>query len=78
MKRRFPVQTPTGGAVMESKNVAINGVVYEVQRIYSGERSASDIVRQRLLEAKRNNPPLTKPQISSYNINGAGMSGEVR
>jgi len=52
--------------------------VYEIQRIYCGQKSAANLIEDQLLKADSQIDPLTNPTIIVYNKDsGAGMSKEV-
>ena len=63
---------------MNTNPILINRVVYEVQRIYAGNKPASELVRERLLEARSQIPPLTEQPNTMYNNIGTGMSKEKK
>lgn len=68
-----------GKELSEINNITLNGVVYEIHREYSGEKTPLSIVRDRLFESKLQNLPLTHRVFSLYNIDsGVGMSKEAK
>lgn len=54
---------------MDKNNIAINGVIYEVERIYGSKRTVSELVVERIAEAKSLILPLTSQAVSMYNNN---------
>ena len=74
------VHTISGGVKLNTNNIELNQVVYEIHRVYSGKKTAANLVRERLLESKCQVSPLTQqPEMLYNNTNsGAGMSKEVK
>lgn len=54
--------------MVETSSIAINEVVYEVQRVYAKDRTAIDLVKDRISEAKGQILPLTVGDDLRYNI----------
>ena len=71
------VHTISGGVKLNTNNIELNQVVYEVHRVYNGKKTAANLVRERLIESKNQVSPLTHQPAILYNIDsGAGMSKE--
>ena len=71
------VHTISGGVKLNTNNIELNQVVYEVHRVYNGKKTAANLVRDRLMESKCQVSPLTQQHAIVYNIDsGAGMSKE--
>ena len=71
------VHTISGGVKLNTNNIELNQVVYEVPRVYNGKKTAANLVRERLIESKNQVSPLTQQPAILYNIDsGAGMSKE--
>ena len=52
---------------MEQQEITLGQVTYQVSRVYTGTRSASELVAERLVKRLSENPPLTKSTPRSYN-----------
>ena len=71
------VHTISGGVKLNTNNIELNQVVYEVHRVYNGKKTAANLVRERLIESQNQVSPLTQQPAILYNIDsGAGMSKE--
>lgn len=71
------VHTISGGVKLNTNNIELNQVVYEVHRVYNGKKTAANLVRDRLLESKYHGLPLTQQPNMLYNIDsGVSMSKE--
>ena len=65
-------------ALLQTNKIEIDQVVYEIDRIYCGKKSAALLIEEQLMKAKNQIAPLTNPTIVLYNNDsGAGMSKEV-
>jgi len=64
--------------LLGENQIEIGEIVYEIQRIYCGQKSAANLIEDQLLKADSQIDPLTNPTIIVYNKDsGAGMSKEV-
>ena len=48
MNPKAPGQTNPGGECMDYQEITLGQVTYEIRRVYAGERSAADLVLDRL------------------------------
>lgn len=49
-------QTNSGGECMDYQEIILGQVTYEIRRVYTGERSAADLVLDRLSQAASEKP----------------------
>ena len=50
MKKGPPADNNTGGEAMQKSEIKLGEATYEVSRVFSGTRSASDLIVDRLVE----------------------------
>lgn len=63
---------------MRENKIEIGEIVYEIHRIYCGQKSAASLIEDQLLKEESQIAPLTNPPVIVYNKDsGAGMSKEV-
>ena len=73
----IPAQNSSGGDGLNTNHIKLNQVDYELHRVYNGKVTAVNLVRDRLLEVKSHNLPLTEQPTLLYNKHsGTGMSKE--
>lgn len=59
---------------MTTNIIRIENTIYEIYREHTGDKTAVNLVRDKLLEARSQNSPLTQKPTSVYNNNrGVGM-----
>ena len=56
-------QTTSGGEYMEPQEITLGQVTYQVSRVYAGDRSASELVADRLVKRLSENPPFDEGHI---------------
>lgn len=56
MNPKTPGQTNPGGECMNYQEITLGQVTYEISRVYTGERSAADLVSERLVKQLSENP----------------------
>ena len=56
MNPKAPGQTNPGGEYMDYQEITLGQVTYEIRRVYTGERSAADLVLERLSQAASEKP----------------------
>ena len=56
MNPKAPGQTNPGGEGMDYQEITLGQVTYEIRRVYTGERSAADLVLDRLSQAASEKP----------------------
>ena len=66
MSFRDLVQTTIGGVTMDSI-IAINHTTFEVQRVFATDKSAADLIAERMQQEQSQMIPLTAPGFPSYN-----------
>ena len=57
MNHNRPGQTTPGGECMEQQEITLGQVTYQISRVYSGTRPASELVAERLAKRLAENPP---------------------
>ena len=57
------VQNTCGGEYMEQQEFTLGQVTYEVSRVYTGTRPASELVAERLVKRLAENPPFDEGHI---------------
>lgn len=50
---------------MEQQEITLGQVTYQVSRVYTGTRSASDLVAERLVKRLAENPPFDEGHIKA-------------
>lgn len=56
MNPKAPGQTNPGGECMNYQEITIGQVTYEISRVYTGERSAAELVSERLAKQLSESP----------------------
>ena len=56
-------QTTSGGEYMEPQEITLGQVTYQVNRVYAGDRPASELVADRLVKRLSENPPFDEGHI---------------
>ena len=78
MNLTIPVKTTQEVILLRENQIEIGEIVYEIHRIYCGQKSAASLIEDQLLKAESQIEPLTNPTVIVYNNDsGAGMSKEV-
>ena len=57
MNLKRPGQTTPGGECMEQQEITLGQATYQVSRVYTGIRPASELVAERLARRMAENPP---------------------
>ena len=57
------VQNTCGGECMEQQEITLGQVTYQVSRVYTGTRPASELVAERLVKRLAENPPFDEGRI---------------
>lgn len=60
MDHKPPGQTNPGGECMDYHEITLGQVTYEISRSYTGERSAVELVSERLIRQLSENPSFDK------------------
>lgn len=55
-------KTMTGGESMEIQEITLGTVTYEVRRVYAGERTAAELVLDRMTQDNQENPSFDEPR----------------
>ena len=56
MNPKPPGQTNSGGECMDYQEITLGQVTYEIRRVYTGDRSAAELVLDRLSQAVSEKP----------------------
>lgn len=56
MNPKAPGQTNLGGECMDYQEITLGQVTYEIRRVYTGERSAADLLLEHLSQAVSEKP----------------------